>query len=833
MHLRFPSRFRAALALSLALLAFGTSPACALERVALQLKWTHAFQFAGYYAAAEKGFYRDVGLDVDIREARPGSDPVRSVVDGQAEYGVGNSSLLLARRSGQPVVALAVVFQHSPLVLLVRASDATQGIHDLVGKRFMIEHQSDELIAYLRQEGISPERITLLPHSFRYQDLVDGKVDAMSAYVTNETYYLDQAGISYHTYTPRAAGIDFYGDNLFTTEREIAQRPDRVRAMREASLRGWQYAMEHPEEIAELIHAKYSQQHPRDFYMAEARRMAPLLRTDLIEVGYMNPGRWRHIADTYADLGLLPRAYPLDGFLYDPSPEPDRTPWYVALAILVLASGAAVFVYRFNRRLSHALTESRTAQEALRVSEERHRLLADHATDVIWTMNLAGQITYVSPSVEKLRGYSCAEVLRQSIDELVTPESAPIALDALARTVAAANAGLPIPEFRGELEQPCKDGSTVWTEVTTAGMKNAAGEFVCILGVTRDISERRQMEAQVRQLAFHDPLTQLPNRRLLDDRLHLAMAAMRRGGGYGALMFIDLDNFKPLNDAHGHEAGDQLLIEAARRLRSCVRELDTVARFGGDEFVVMISSLSAGRTESSRQASQIAEKIRIALAASYALSVPKADGNALAIAHRCTASIGLTLFCGDDACAEDILQRADTAMYQAKVGGRDAVRLAEEADATRQVSDADRMKLLHLVWHADYACGHALIDQQHRKLFEDANAIIAALLADLPNDRMRPLIDTLMNDVAQHSRDEEAVLAEIGFADAAAHARIHGQLLDQAVALAGRYDAGTLALGELLQFLVQDLVARHMLGDDRRFFPLLRGIATGSAAAAG
>lgn len=100
MHLRFFSRFRAALALSLALLAFGASPARALERVALQLKWTHAFQFAGYYAAAEKGFYRDVGLEVDIHEARPGSDPVRSVVDGQAEYGVGNSSLLLARKDG-------------------------------------------------------------------------------------------------------------------------------------------------------------------------------------------------------------------------------------------------------------------------------------------------------------------------------------------------------------------------------------------------------------------------------------------------------------------------------------------------------------------------------------------------------------------------------------------------------------------------------------------------------------------------------------------------------------------------------------------------------------
>jgi ABC-type nitrate/sulfonate/bicarbonate transport system substrate-binding protein len=205
-------------------LAQAGEPAQALETVNLQFKWSHAFQFAGYYAALEQGYYREAGLDVRLLEAGPGIDALESVLSGQAQYGVGTSSLLLARAAGKPVVVLAVVFQHSPLVLVARqdlATPGTQGIHDLVGKRVMIEPQSDELFAYLKQEGIGLDRLVQVPHSFEPEDLIAGRVDAMSAYVTNEPYYLEASGLAYQTYTPRSAGIDFYGDNLFTTEQEL------------------------------------------------------------------------------------------------------------------------------------------------------------------------------------------------------------------------------------------------------------------------------------------------------------------------------------------------------------------------------------------------------------------------------------------------------------------------------------------------------------------------------------------------------------------------------------------------------------------------------------
>lgn len=291
------------------------TPAWALDRVTLQLKWTHAFQFAGYYAAQEQGYYREAGLAVRMQEALPGVDPVDKVLQGQAQFGVGASSLLLHRHAGQPVVALAAIFQHSPLVLIARQQDSTQGIHHLVGKRIMLEPQSEELLTYLKKESIPLERIDWVEHSANPQDLIDGKVDAISAYITSEPYYLDLAHFSYQVYTPRSVAIDFYGDILFTTEQQLNTHPQQVKAFREASLRGWQYAMQHPEEIIDLILAKYSQRHSRDYYLFEAKQMAALIQPMLVEMGYMNPGRWRHIADTYAEIDFLPHHFSLDGFL--------------------------------------------------------------------------------------------------------------------------------------------------------------------------------------------------------------------------------------------------------------------------------------------------------------------------------------------------------------------------------------------------------------------------------------------------------------------------------------------------------------------------------------
>lgn len=194
--------------------------------------------------------------------------------------------------------------------------------------------------------------------------------------------------------------------------------------------------------------------------------------------------------------------------------------------------------------------------------------------------------------------------------------------------------------------------------------------------IGRSLYENLRLRIKAEEHAFYDTLTQLPNRRLLNDRLGQTMAASKRSGRYGALIFLDLDNFKMLNDTHGHNAGDLLLIEVARRITCCMREADTVARFGGDEFVVMIGELDVDKAASIAKAGIVAEKIRIALDKPYVLKGQQ-DSGAQTVEHQCTSSIGVVLFINHEISAEEILKRADMAMYQAKEGGRNQIHFYE------------------------------------------------------------------------------------------------------------------------------------------------------------
>lgn len=181
----------------------------------------------------------------------------------------------------------------------------------------------------------------------------------------------------------------------------------------------------------------------------------------------------------------------------------------------------------------------------------------------------------------------------------------------------------------------------------------------------------------INNLAFHDSLTQLANRNLIKDRLEQAIATSKRSGLYAAMIFLDLDNFKSLNDTHGHSAGDVLLVETARRIKSCVREVDTVGRFGGDEFVVMLSELNLDKNESMSQVMLVAEKIRIALSTPYLLSIADDPQAEVAIEHCCTVSIGIVVFKNHETTIDDIFKMADTAMYRAKQSGPNQIRFYE------------------------------------------------------------------------------------------------------------------------------------------------------------
>lgn len=231
--------------------------------------------------------------------------------------------------------------------------------------------------------------------------------------------------------------------------------------------------------------------------------------------------------------------------------------------------------------------------------------------------------------------------------------------------------------WQGEIWNRRKGGEIypVWATITA--VEKEGGEVAYYVATYTDITLRKAAESEINSLVYNDALTQLPNRRMFADRFAKAMATGKRSGRFGALLFLDLDNFKPLNDKHGHAAGDLLLVEVARRLVGCVREVDTVARFGGDEFVVMLSELDADKAHSMAQATVIAEKIRAVLAEPYKLLVQQDRYATYPVEHRCTTSIGVALFLGHEASMDEITKNADRAMYRAKEDGRNAIRFYE------------------------------------------------------------------------------------------------------------------------------------------------------------
>lgn len=230
-------------------------------------------------------------------------------------------------------------------------------------------------------------------------------------------------------------------------------------------------------------------------------------------------------------------------------------------------------------------------------------------------------------------------------------------------------------ENKSREEISLKDGRVI--DQYSAPVTGADRKYYGRVWYFRDITTRKQMEEQVRELAFYDPLTHLPNRRLMGDRLNQLLAESKRSNRYGALLFLDLDNFKALNDKHGHGVGDLLLVQAAKRMKSCVREVDTVARFGGDEFVVMMGGLNEDKAASTAFAGSAAEKIRAALAEPYSLAITHGSPVDALIEHRCTASIGVVVVIDCEGTHDDFLRLADTAMYQAKKAGGNLIRLSE------------------------------------------------------------------------------------------------------------------------------------------------------------
>lgn len=290
------------------------------EQVSIQLKWKHSFQFAGYYAAIEKGFYRDAGLEVTLKEIDYSHDFIEQVIAGDSEYGVSDSSLLSYHLTGRPVILLNQFFQHSPLVLLSLRDSGIVSPYEMVGKTILsnITSQSDApLNAMLLSTVGDLSIIKQKPvNQLGYQDFIDGKIDVISAYSSSQPYLLKQQGIEVNIINPQSYGIDYYGDNLYTTAKELQEHPERVEKMSQASIKGWQYALDHPDEIIQLIRDKYAPALTEEYLQYEVHRIRQMILPNLIELGSVDPKRYQQVAEDYLRLGHTKTSQIKNHFFY-------------------------------------------------------------------------------------------------------------------------------------------------------------------------------------------------------------------------------------------------------------------------------------------------------------------------------------------------------------------------------------------------------------------------------------------------------------------------------------------------------------------------------------
>lgn len=353
----------------------------------------------------------------------------------------------------------------------------------------------------------------------------------------------------------------------------------------------------------------------------------------------------------------------------------DHADYLVTIGYALLGACVLVIVFMawslaLRRQVNVRTHELFEAFEAVGKAKRETEQTLDHLSatleavpDLMFELDEDGRYLVIHASRPELLAAPASELLGRTVADVLPENAAREVMNALRE------AALKGASYGHEIGLPLETGSA-WFELSAASMRVMAGEKQRFVMLSRDITARKEAEAEIERLAYFDYLTHLPNRRLMLERLHVALASAERHRRHGALLFIDLDNFKTLNDTRGHKVGDLMLVEVARRLLACVRTEDCVARLGGDEFLVMLGDLSDDAEEAAAQAEVVGEKILGQLRSPYEL-----EGRD----HHFTASIGICLFSGCTDGEDELLKRADAAMYRAKNAGRNSIRFFDPA----------------------------------------------------------------------------------------------------------------------------------------------------------
>ena len=298
------------------ILLFSTVLSASLQKVSVQLEWKHQFEFAGFYAAIENGYYKEIGLEVELREYEDGINISDEVIQKKATFGVSSSSLILDKLQNKPVVLIASYFKQNALAFAVKPEITS--ISQLKNKKIMampyeIDHTS--LGVMLREANLKKEDYKLLTHEFNIEKFKKGEVDAMSIFITNQTYFFDKEGVRYNVLNPADSGIYSYDLELFTSKDLAMQNPDMVDKFVKATNRGWEYAFGHKKEIVDIIYEKYTKAKSKESLLYEAQKTEQLFKTSIFKIGAIVPELIKLNAQMYTNLGLVKSGFDITNLI--------------------------------------------------------------------------------------------------------------------------------------------------------------------------------------------------------------------------------------------------------------------------------------------------------------------------------------------------------------------------------------------------------------------------------------------------------------------------------------------------------------------------------------
>ncbi|MFA6195718.1 MAG: EAL domain-containing protein [Sulfurimonas sp.] len=777
-----------------------------LEKVKLQLQWKYQFQFAGFIMAKEMGYYKDVGLDVEMIEYQD-ADTMQELEEGHVDYAMSNALIAYKDKKLNNVTLLATYFQRSPLVLVTQPE--IKSVLHLKDKTVMIgenDRLNSSLTILLDYFSITPQNTNIVPQSYNINDFIEKKVDAATAFRSNELFVLDEKKVPYNVIDPVEYGFTTNANNIFASHEKVKNNPQQVKNFLFATQKGWHYALEHIDEVAELIHTKYQPNKSTQHLAYEGRVTKELMLLNLYPIGEINKD---FVLQNYKlllkndkiDASQMPDKIILDDTQKKSVVELTRDLVKSLMELIDYKVAITIFIFMFIlfllrlfwyfkmkdevRKRSIVQKELEKSEQSYKAERDRNKLFLDTAEVLLIALDAEARVTMFNRKAEELLGYTEEEllgkvwfeigVLPKEINEkvrqifnslmfmtklsdepvehvLVSKSGKEVLLsfrnallfDANNMACGILSSSIDITarvEAEKELQKqhdflqkvingigssimvinkdytvslmniaakemldenlidnpsapkcyevshhkniPCESsshpcpltmviekkvqtkvlhrhssmtGEEKIVELTVTPLFDEQGEVYAVIEAAHDITELKQTQNKLKFQAEHDSLTGLPNRVLFIDRIKQSINNAKRYHEKIAVLFIDLDHFKEVNDSLGHGIGDVLLETVSQKLNNIIRKSDTVARLGGDEFAIIINHFN-----------------HIDVVTSVVQNIMHTLHKPLLIKEHeiyASLSIGISVYPNDGLDADTLIKNADAAMYKVKNSGR-------------------------------------------------------------------------------------------------------------------------------------------------------------------